>query len=151
MWAMSIISLTMVSVYDSQGCRNSGTWCSPDDAKLGPTAWAHQEGKQDMGSRQEMGHPISSRRWTRHARTPGGSGWPPGPTSPRGIAPNKVASGFRGPAGGRTTPGGFVRTEEDKNANTGARRQKTWAPRKVQSLSLGPWGCQRTTSTFPKG
>ena len=28
-------------------CRNSGTWVSPDDAKVGPTPWAHQEGKQD--------------------------------------------------------------------------------------------------------
>ena len=25
-----------------------------------------------MESRQEMGHPISSQRWTRHARTPEG-------------------------------------------------------------------------------
>ena len=46
--------------------------------------------------------------------TPGpreGSGWPPGPTSPRGIAPDKMASTSRSLAGGRTTPGGFVRTE----------------------------------------
>ena len=33
-------------------------------------------------------------------------------------------------AGGRTTPRGFIRTEEDKNANAGARRQKIWAPRR---------------------
>ena len=53
-------------------CRNSGIWGSPDDAKVGPTSWARQEGKQGMESRQEMGNPISSRRWTRHARTPEG-------------------------------------------------------------------------------
>ena len=41
-------------------CRKSGTWGSPDDAKVRPTPWAHQEGKQDTESRQEMGHPISS-------------------------------------------------------------------------------------------
>ena len=77
-----------------------------------------------------MGHPISSEDGQ---DTPGpreGSGWPPGPTSPRGIALDKVASGFRGLVGGRTTPGGLIRTEEDKNANAGARRQKTWAPRR---------------------
>ena len=79
-----------------------------------------------------------------------GSGWPPGPTSLRGNAQDKVAPGFRGPAGGRTTPGGFVRTEEDKNANAGTRRQKTWAPRRRMGLGLGRWGCQRTTSTFSK-
>ena len=65
--------------------------------------------------------------------TPGpqeGSGWPLGPTSPRGIAPDKVASGSRGPVDGMTTPGGFICTEEDKNADVGARRQKTWAPRR---------------------
>ena len=59
-----------------------------------------------------------------------GSGWPPGPTSLWGIAQDKEAPGFRGPAGGRTTPGGLIRTEEDKNANTGGRRPKTSAPRR---------------------
>ena len=97
---------------------------------MGPTPWAHQEDEQDTESRQEMGHHIFSRRWTRYTRTPGGEWVASGPTSPWGVAPEKVASGFRGPAGGRTTPGGFVRTEEDKNANMAARRQKTWAPRR---------------------
>ena len=72
--------------------RNSGTWGSPDAAKVGPTPWAHQEGKQDMESRQEMGRPISSRRWTRHARTPGGE-W--------------VAFGSNLSPGYRTRQGGF--------------------------------------------
>ena len=30
----------------------------------------------------------------------------------------------------------------------GARRQKTWAPRRRTGLGLGRWRCQRTTSTF---
>ena len=30
----------------------------------------------------------------------------------------------------------------------GARRQKTWAPRRRTGLSLGRWECQHTTSTF---
>ena len=67
-----------------------------------------------------------------------GSGWPPGPTSLRGIAQDEEAPGFRGPAGGRTAPGGLTRIEEDKNANAGARRQKTWAPRRrTGSWSVG--------------
>ena len=75
-----------------------------------------------------------------------GSGLPPGPTSLRGIARDKEVPGFRGSAGGRTTPRGLIRSEEDKNANTGARRQKTWAPRRRTGLGLGRWGCQRTIS-----
>ena len=111
----------------SQQC---GTWGSPDAAKVGPT----------FGPTKK-----TSKTWTRDRRwatpsppedgqdTPGpreGSRWPLGPTSPRGIAPDKVAYWFRGPTGGRTTPGGFVRIEEDKNASVSARRQKTWAPRR---------------------
>ena len=89
-----------------------------------------------MESRQEMGHPISSqRRWTSYAKTLGGEWVASGSNLSPGIAPDKMASGSRSPAGGRTTPGGFVRTEEDKNADMGARRQKTWAPRR----RTGPW------------
>ena len=108
-----------------------GTWGSSDDAKVGPTPWAHQGGKQDTESRQEMGHTES-----RYSRTPGE--WvTSGSNSPQGITPDKVASEFRGPAGGRTTPGGFIRTEEDKNTDVGARRQKTWAPRR--RTKSGSW------------
>ena len=57
-----------------------------------------------------------------------------------GIMPDKMALGSRGPAGGRVTPEGVVHTKEDKNANMGARRQKTWAPRRrtgPRSWSVG--------------
>ena len=57
-----------------------------------------------------------------------------------GVALDKMVSGSRIPRGGRTTPEAFVRTEEDKNANAGARRQKTWAPRRrtePRSWSVG--------------
>ena len=38
-------------------CRNSGTWGSPHDAKVGTTPWAHQVGKQDTDPRLDMGTP----------------------------------------------------------------------------------------------
>ena len=90
----------------------------------------HQEGKQDTESRPEMGHPSPYKDLQGTTGPQKGSGRPPGPTSLRDIAQDKEVPGFRGPAGDRATPGGLIRTEEDKNANADARRQKTWAPRR---------------------
>ena len=107
---------------------------------------------QDTESRQEMGHPISPEDGQGMPGPWKESGWPPDPTSLRGIAQDRGASGFRGHAGGRTTPGGFVRTKEDKNANARALGARTLGLQEEgQSLGLGRWGCQRTISTFPKG
>ena len=77
-----------------------------------------------------MGRPISARRHVQHARTPKGEWVASGSNLSPGRRQDKEVSGFRGPAGGRTAPEGLARTEEDKNANAGARRQKTWAPRR---------------------
>ena len=55
---------------------------------------------------------------------------PPGPTSLQGIARDKEALGFRGPAGGRTAPESLARTEEDNNANAGARRTEDLGSKK---------------------
>ena len=120
---------------------NSGTWGSPHVAKVGPTPWPTRKASKTWSQDRRWATPSPPKEDGQVMPRPReGSGWPPGPTSHLGIALDKVASGFRGPAGGRTTPGGFVRTEDDKNANAGARRQKTWAPRRrtgPRSWSVG--------------
>ena len=115
-----------VGTSTGRNCRNSGTWGSPDDAKVGPTPLVPQEGKQDTEPRPKMGHPIFIRRHTRRDRTPEGEWVAFGSNLSPGHRSRQGAPGFRGPAGGRTSPGGLIRTKEDKNANVGARRQKTW-------------------------
>ena len=131
-------------------CRNSGTWGSPDDAKVGPTPSDPPEDQQDAKPRPEMGRPISARRHAKHNRTPEGEWVASGSNLSPGRRRHKEVPGVHGPAGGRIAPDGLARTEEDKNANVGARRQKTWAPRRRTGLGLGRWRCQRTTSTFPQ-
>ena len=80
-----------------------------------------QEVKQDTKPRLEMGRPSPHEDMDNTKGPRKGSGLPLGPTSLRGIAQDKEAPGFRGPAGDRTTHGGLIRTKEDKNANVGAR------------------------------
>ena len=136
-----ILSCTNSRVLNLLHCRNSGTLGSPDDAKVEPTPLVPQEDQQDTKPRLEMGRPISARRHVQHAKTPEGEWVASGSNLSPGRRQDKEVSGFRGPAGGRTAPEGLACTEEDKNANVGARRQKTWAPRRRTGLGLGRWGC----------
>ena len=74
---------------------------------------------------------------------------------------SNLSPGYRSRQGGFRVPwpcrrqdysGGFVRTEEDKNADLSARRQKTWAPRRrtgPRSWSLGV--SAHYLHLFPKG
>ena len=94
-----------------------------------------------MGSSQEMGHPISSpKKMDKFYRDPGkGVGRLRVQPCP-GDVTRRTALGYRNPAGGWVTSGSTFCTEEDKNANAGARRQKTWAPRRrtePRSWSVG--------------
>ena len=106
-------------------CRNSGTWGSPDDAKVEPTPLVPQEDQQDTKPRFEMGRHISARRHVQHARTPEGEWVASGSNLSPERRQDKEVLGFCGPAGGGTAPEGLARIEEDKNANVGARCQKT--------------------------
>ena len=103
-------------------CRNSGTWGSPDDAKVEPPPLVPLEDQQDTKPRPEMGRPISARRCEQRNRTPEGEWVASGSNLSPGRRRDKEASGFRGPAGGRAALEGLARIEEDKNANVGARR-----------------------------
>ena len=128
--------------------RNSGTWGSPDDAKVEPTPSVPPEDQQEAKPGPGMGRPISARRPDQHNRPPKGEWVASGSNLSLGPRQDQKVPGFRGPAGGRTAPEGLFRMQEDKINDVGARRQKTWAPRRRTGLGLGRWGCQRTTSTF---
>ena len=88
-----------------------------------------------------MGHPISSAKtMDKFCQEPekgvGGLRVQPFP----GTDNRRMAFGLRNPAGGWVTPGCAVHTEEYKNTNAGARRQKTWTPRRrtaPRSWSVG--------------
>ena len=103
-------------------CRNSGTWGSPDDAKVEPTPSVPPEDQQEAKPGPGTGRPISARRPDQHDRPPEGewvasrSNLSPGPRQDQKVP------GFRGPAGGRTAPEGLFRTQEDKINDVGARR-----------------------------
>ena len=66
-------------------CRNSGTWGSPNDAKVEPTPSVPPEDQQEAKTGPEMGRPISARRPDQHNRPPegewvaSGSNLSPGP------------------------------------------------------------------------
>ena len=101
-----------------------------------------------------------SRRWEAPSPpkdgqdTPGpreGSGWPPGPTSPHDVAPDKVAFGFPCPAGGRTTPGASFVLKRIRTPMRALGARRLGLQEEERSLGLSRWGCQRNTSTFPKG
>ena len=53
-------------------CRNSGTWGSPDDAKVEPTPSVPPEDQQEAKPGPEMSRPISARRPDQHHRPPQG-------------------------------------------------------------------------------
>ena len=129
-------------------CRNSGTWGSPDDAKVEPTPSVPPEDPQEAKPGPGMGRPIPARRPDQHNRPPEGEWVASGSNLSPGPRQDQKIPGFRSPAGGRTGPEGLFRMQEDKINDVGARRQKTWAPRRRTGLGLGRWGCQRTTSTF---
>ena len=77
-----------------------------------------------------MGRPISARRPDQHNRPPEGEWVASGSNLSPGSRQDQKVPGFRGPAGGRTAPEGLFRMQEDKIDDVGARRQKTWAPRR---------------------
>ena len=121
-------------------CHYSGTWGSPDDAKWDQHPWFPRKARKTQSLDRRWATPSSHEDIQGTTGPQKGSGLPPGPTSLWDIAQDKEAPRFRGPAGGRTTPEGLARTEEDNNANAGARRQKTWAPRRrtgPRSWSVG--------------
>ena len=124
----------------------------PMQPKVGPTPWAHQEGKQDNESRQEMGHPISSRIWTRKCQDPGrGVGGlrvqplPGASLQTRWLLGSVVLQAAGLPPGASS----ILKRIRTPTRALGARR--LGLQEEGQSLGLGRWGCQRTTSSFPKG
>ena len=120
-------------------CRNSGTWGSPYAAKVGPTSGPTKK-TYNTWTQARRGTTPSTLQEDNQAlpRPQERSGWPLGLTFP-GI-PRRMAPVYRYPEGVWVTFGSTFRTEEDKNANMGTRRQKTWAPRrrtKPRSWSVG--------------
>ena len=99
-----------------------------------------------------MGHPISSQiRWTSYAKTPGGewvaSGSNLSPmTTPDGWLPGPVTLQA---AGLLLKALSILKRIRTLTWALGARR--LGSQEEGRGLGLGRWGCQSTTSTFPKG
>ena len=132
-------------------CRNSGTWGSPCAAKVRPTSRPTKKTHKTWIQSQEMGHPISCpKKMAKFYRDPekgvGGLQVQPFPGAvPDGRLPGTVTRhAARLPPGMSSVLKRIRSPTRAEDAGRLGLQEKGW------SLGRGRWGCQSTTSTFPK-